>query len=111
MTGKKEIQPYSDRILIKRIEEIRANSKLLLPETAKARQRQYNDIGEVIAIGPNVPESTKVGDIIFFSPNCAKGVPDHELLGDRYKNHVMMNEEDIVATLIDSKTGEDKDDS
>lgn len=68
-----DVQPIEDRILVKREDHsYQTDSGLYLPEGAE--DRQYPEVGSVIAVGPGkaisegrVPMDVAVGDRIIFS--------------------------------------------
>lgn len=55
--------------------------------------------GTIIAVGPGCDEA-KVGDRISFAPFGKYTVPKED--GD-YKNHLIVNEEDILITWVEEK--------
>ncbi|MBX3649177.1 MAG: co-chaperone GroES [Rhodocyclaceae bacterium] len=96
------IRPLYDRIIVKRIEELRKTaSGIVIPDTAAEKPDQ----GEVIAIGPgkrdengkHIALDVKVGDKVLFGKYAGQTVKVHgeELL--------VMREEDIMGVIEDAE--------
>ncbi|MEM1308562.1 MAG: co-chaperone GroES [Cyanobacteria bacterium P01_D01_bin.71] len=93
-----KLTPLGDRVLVKVSESEEATAGgILLPDTAKEKPQ----VGEIVAVGPGKPNDDgsrqapelKPGDKVLYSKYAGT---DLKLEG---KEHVLLSEKDILATL------------
>ncbi len=93
-----KLRPLHDRVIVKRINETKTASGIVIPESAAEKPDQ----GEVLAVGPGKKDDkgqaialdVKVGDRILFGKYAGQGVKvDGEEL-------LVVREEDILAVLV-----------
>lgn len=92
-----KIRPLHDRVIVKRIEERKTASGIVIPETAGEKPQR----GEIVAVGPGKlttdgklqPLSIKVGDHVLFGKYSGTEVKvaNEDLL--------VMREEDIMGII------------
>jgi chaperonin GroES len=94
-----DIEPYGDRILVKRIEDDTEKTAggLFIPDSAKEKPQQ----GEVLAIGEGkisdgklIPIKVKVGDRVLFGKYSGSDVP--KAFGDEY---LLIRDDEVLAVL------------
>lgn len=90
------IQPLSDRVIIKRLDERTTESGLIIPETTSNKSQK----GVVVAVGPGKyingklqKMNIKCGDNIIFSKYTGTEIT---ITG---KDYIVLKEEDIVAII------------
>ena len=95
------IRPLYDRIIVKRIEQLRKTaSGIVIPDTAAEKPDQ----GEVIAVGPgkrddngkHIAPDVKVGDKVLFGKYAGQAV---KVQGEEL---LVMREEDIMGVIEDA---------
>ena len=93
-----KIQPLSDRVIIKRIEEEEKTAGgIVIPDTAKEKPQE----GEVVAVGPGkwddygkrMAMEVKKGDRVLFGKYAGSEI---KIDGDA---HIVMREDDILGVL------------
>jgi chaperonin GroES len=92
------IQPLSDRVLVKRLEEMqKTKGGIIVPDTAKEKPQQ----GKIIEVGPGrmtedgkrVPLDVKKGNKVLFGKYSGSEVS----VGD--EEYLIMREDDILAVI------------
>lgn len=92
-----KLRPLQDRVIVKRINETKTASGIVIPESVAEKPDQ----GEILAVGPGKKDDkgqaialdVKVGDRILFGKYAGKGVKiDGEEL-------LVVREEDILAVV------------
>lgn len=100
--SKVNIQPLSDRVLVRREEmaDEKSPSGIIIPDTAK---KEKSKIGVVVAIGPGkvsdegklIPMTLKVGVKVVFNSGW-----DNEVdMGDKDNEYFLVRESDILAVI------------
>ena len=91
--SKVNIQPLSDRVVIKAAEaETKTAGGLIIPDTAKEKPQK----GEVVAVGPgkvDEPTTVKVGDTVLYGKYSGTEI---SIDGSDY---LIMRESDILAIV------------
>ena len=91
------VKPLYDRVIVKRIEEKKTASGIIIPETVAGEKPQK---GEVVAVGPGriqnnqlLKLTVKIGDEVLFGKYSGSEikVDNHEYL--------VMREDDIIGIL------------
>ncbi len=94
------VQPISDRVLVRReeVKDEKSPSGIIIPDTAK---KEKSKIGTVIAVGPGrisdegklIPMSIKVGVKVIFNAGW-----DNEVdVGDKDTEYFLVKESDVLA--------------
>jgi len=93
-----KIRPLHDRVIVKRLEEVRTTaSGIVIPDTAAEKPDQ----GEVVAVGPGkkdesgklIPLDVKVGEKVLFGKYAGQTV---KVDGDEL---LVMREEDLMGVV------------
>ena len=93
-----KIRPLQDRVIVKRIEEVRKSAGgIVIPDTAAEKPDQ----GEIVAVGKGkkddngklIPVDLKVGDRVLFGKYSGQTV---KVKGDEL---LVMREEDIMGVI------------
>ncbi len=91
--SKVNIQPLSDRVVIKAAEaETKTKSGIIIPDSAKEKPQK----GEVVAVGPgkvDEPTTVKVGDTVLYGKYSGTEI---SIEGTDY---LIMRESDILAIV------------
>lgn len=91
--SKVNIQPLSDRVVIKAAEaETKTKSGIIIPDSAKEKPQK----GEVVAVGPgkiDEPTTVKVGDTVLYGKYSGTEI---SIDGSDY---LIMRESDILAIV------------
>ena len=91
-----KLEPFGERVVVRR--KITEKVGLIhIPEDKQKRSLQ----GEVIEAGPDA-RWVKVGDKVLFWKHSGFELPSE--LGDRYKDSLLMNEEDLLSRINDENT-------
>lgn len=94
-----DIKPMGNRILIKRQEAKSVKGGILLPDSAKEKQK----LGYIIATGPGVrdeegsfiPMQVKVGDMVLFSAYAGT-----EVKLETDGEYLIVTEEDVLGVIV-----------
>ena len=91
-----KLEPFGERIIVKR--KITEKVGLIhIPEDKQKRSLQ----GEIIEAGPDT-RWVKVGDKVLFWKHSGFELPSE--LGDKYKDSLLMNEEDLLSKINEDQT-------
>ena len=91
------IKPLHDRVIIKRIEEKKTSSGIIIPETVSGEKPQK---GQVVAVGPGrmqnnqlLKPTVKTGDEVLFGKYSGSEIKVNN------KEYLVMREDDIIGIL------------
>ena len=95
--GKEKVNPLSDRVVVRALEETeQMRGGLYIPDTAKEKPQQ----GEIIAVGPGkfedgkrVPMEVKVGDKVLYGKYSGTEVTIDN------KQYLILRESDVLAII------------
>jgi len=83
-----QLHPTSNNVVVESLSET-PTSGILIPETAKEKP----EMGTIIAIGDEVSDEIKVGDVVLFK----KYTPDEFILDKQ--TLLIMKESDVIAVI------------
>ena len=104
------LQPRENRVLVKRT-LIKKKGELYIPHNSQ--EMKFN-IGEIVAVGPDVNEDLQEGDVVMFGRYAPLNMDPHEMkeanvtLPDDVE-YLIMNDADIFCHIVDDAEEEEQD--